>query len=66
MPKKKCRRASSKIEEGYENYVENLMNKLTSLPPLRILEPNIKPNFSAIPVFGAGDLNVKGKMKYVW
>ncbi|GFU34433.1 hypothetical protein NPIL_626691 [Nephila pilipes] len=57
--KKKCRRSSSKLEEGYENYVETLMNKLTNLPPLRILEPTIQPNYSAIPVFGSGDLNVK-------
>ncbi|XP_042908867.1 histone-lysine N-methyltransferase 2C isoform X4 [Parasteatoda tepidariorum] len=57
--KKKCRRSSSKLEEGYENYVENMMNKLTTLPPLRIIEPNIKPNFSAVPVFGSGDLNIK-------
>ncbi|GFS88566.1 hypothetical protein TNCV_1461801 [Trichonephila clavipes] len=61
--KKKCRRSSSKIEEGYENYVETWMNKLTNLPPLRILEPTIQPNFSAIPVYGAGDLNVKVQPK---
>lgn len=60
LAKKKCRRASSKAEEGYETYVETLMNKLTSLPPLRILEPNIRANFSAIPAFGAGDLNLNG------
>ncbi|KFM63415.1 Histone-lysine N-methyltransferase MLL3, partial [Stegodyphus mimosarum] len=59
LAKKKCRRSSSKVEEGYETYVENLMTKLTNLPPLRILEPNIKPNFNAVPVFGSGDLNVK-------
>ncbi|GFY42913.1 hypothetical protein TNIN_142091 [Trichonephila inaurata madagascariensis] len=57
--KKKCRRSSSKPEEGYENYVETWMNKLTNLPPLRILEPTIQPNYSAIPIYGAGDLNVK-------
>ncbi|KAG8188064.1 hypothetical protein JTE90_014303 [Oedothorax gibbosus] len=68
IPKKKCRRSSSKLEEGLEPYPEAHINKVT-LPPLRILEPTIQPNFSAIPVFGSGDLNarehqLKGKYGY--
>ncbi|GIY54840.1 histone-lysine N-methyltransferase MLL3 [Caerostris extrusa] len=36
-----------------------MVAKLTNLPPLRILEPNIQPNFSVLPVEGSGDLNLK-------
>ncbi|XP_055953683.1 histone-lysine N-methyltransferase 2C-like isoform X4 [Argiope bruennichi] len=57
--KKKCRRSSSKLEDNFDPYVETLNYKITNLPQLRIIEPNIQPNYTAIPVSGAGDMNVK-------
>ncbi|XP_067143136.1 histone-lysine N-methyltransferase 2C-like isoform X4 [Centruroides vittatus] len=58
--KKRIRKGSiSKNEEDFDTYMETMMAQLRSLPPIRILEPNIKPNFSVCPIFGSGDLNLK-------
>ncbi|GBO34328.1 hypothetical protein AVEN_138626-1, partial [Araneus ventricosus] len=57
--KKKCRRSSSKLEDSFDPYSETLNYKISNLPQLRIIEPNIQPNYSAIPVSGASDTNAK-------
>ncbi|CAL1287615.1 unnamed protein product [Larinioides sclopetarius] len=57
--KKKCRRSSSKLEDSFDPYVETLNYKISNLPQLRIIEPNIQPNYAAIPVSGASDTNAK-------
>ncbi|GBN66422.1 Histone-lysine N-methyltransferase 2C, partial [Araneus ventricosus] len=57
--KKKCRRSSSKLEDSFDPYAETLNYKISNLPQLRIIEPNIQPNYSAIPVSGASDTNAK-------
>lgn len=54
-------RKGSRADEDYELYLEALMGRLRALPPVRILEPQIRPNFNVGAVFGRGDLNLRGK-----
>ncbi|EEC19912.1 hypothetical protein IscW_ISCW023206 [Ixodes scapularis] len=46
-------------EEDYELFLEALLGRLRALPPVRILEPLIRPNFNVGVVFGRGDLNLR-------
>ncbi|KAG0433469.1 hypothetical protein HPB47_019880, partial [Ixodes persulcatus] len=46
-------------EEDYELFLEALLGRLRALPPVRILEPLIRPNFNVGAVFGRGDLNLR-------
>lgn len=55
--KKRARKGSvAKQEEDYDSYMESTKVQLCALPPLRILEPDVKPNFNVCPVFGSGSL----------
>ncbi|XP_064470937.1 histone-lysine N-methyltransferase 2C-like isoform X3 [Ornithodoros turicata] len=56
---KRPRKGSRGAEEDYELFVEALMVRLRALPPLRILEPLIRPNFNIGVAFGRGDLNLR-------
>uniref|UniRef100_A0A131YLZ0 Histone-lysine N-methyltransferase MLL3 n=1 Tax=Rhipicephalus appendiculatus TaxID=34631 RepID=A0A131YLZ0_RHIAP len=52
-------RKGSRADEDYEVYLETLMQRLRALPPVRIIEPHIRPNFNIGAVFGRGDLNLR-------
>ncbi|XP_013784687.2 histone-lysine N-methyltransferase 2C-like isoform X2 [Limulus polyphemus] len=56
---KKRQRKGSKAEEDYDVFMAALMKQLRAMPPIRILEPYIKPNFNLCPVFGSRDCNNK-------
>lgn len=55
-PKKKARK-SSKLDEDYDTFIDNLMIQLKQLPAMQILEPLLPRNYSVCPIFGATDLN---------
>lgn len=58
--KKRYKKAANlKVDDGHEVFMENLMQQLRALPPIRVLEPRIKPNFNVCSAPGAGDLNAK-------
>lgn len=57
--KKKPRKMSSttKIDEDYDTFIDNLMNQLKCMQPIQILEPTLNRDGSISVAFGAGDLN---------
>lgn len=60
--KKKPRKlsATTKIDEDYDTYIDNLMVQLKLMPPMQILEPTLNRNYSICTAFGAGDLSKFG------
>lgn len=60
--KKKPRKVSStsKIDEDYDTFIDNLMTQLKNMPPMQILEPKLNRNYSVCSAFGSGDLNKFG------
>lgn len=63
QPKKRPRK-SSKVEEDYDSYIDNLLVQLRSLPPMIVAEPVLSRNFSVVPIFGSGDLSKVGNKDY--
>lgn len=63
--KKRARKGSNaKPEEDFDSYIEATKAQLCTLPPLRILEPDVKTSFNVCPVFGSGSLNpTESKLK---
>lgn len=57
--KKKARKMSltTKVDEDYDTFIDNLMVQLKCMPPMQILEPTLNRNYAACSAFGAGDLN---------
>lgn len=58
--KKRARKASQvkpTESEDYDLFLSSLMSRLRNLPPMHIVEPQIKPNFNICVPFGCGDLN---------
>lgn len=56
QPKKRPRK-SSKVEEDYDTFIENLMVQLRQLPPMSVTEPILGRNYAVCPVYGSGELN---------
>lgn len=58
VAKKKVRKSSAttKIEEDYDTFIDNLMVQLKLMPPMQILEPVLSRNHCICPAFGAGDM----------
>lgn len=56
--KKKARKfsATTKVEEDYDTFIDNLMVQLKLLQPMQILEPLLSRNYGICPAFGSGDL----------
>lgn len=63
QPKKRPRK-SSKVEEDYDSFIENLMVQLRQLPPMTVTEPVLGRNYAVVPVFGIGDLAKFGTKGY--
>ncbi|KAF5285410.1 hypothetical protein FQA39_LY16664 [Lamprigera yunnana] len=59
QPKKRPRK-SSKLEEDYDTYIDNLLIQLRSLQPMIVQEPQLNRNFGTVPIFGSGDLSKVG------
>lgn len=53
---KKRQRKSSKLEEDYDTFVENLMVQLRQLPPMTVTEPVLGRNYSVCALYGSGEL----------
>lgn len=65
--KKKARKMSSttKIDEDYDTFIDNLMIQLKCMQPMQILEPTLNRDYSICSAFGAGELNKFGsELKY--
>lgn len=58
VAKKKVRKSSAttKVEEDYDTFIDNLMVQLKLMPPMQILEPVLSRNHCICPAFGAGDM----------
>lgn len=56
--KKKARKfsATTKVDEDYDSFIDNLMVQLKMMPAMQILEPTLSRNYSVCPAYGAGDL----------
>ncbi|GAB6031866.1 hypothetical protein CHUAL_010262 [Chamberlinius hualienensis] len=56
--KKRARKGSNpKPEEDYDGFMDTLRVQLLNLPSLRILEPDIQPNFNVCPTYGSRHLS---------
>lgn len=61
--KKKSRKVnagSTKFDEDYDTFIDNLMNQLKLMPPMQILEPTLNRNYLICTAYGAGDLGKFG------
>lgn len=60
--KKKPRKisATTKVEEDYDTFIDNLIGQLKLLQPMQILEPLLSRNYGICPAYGSGDLTKFG------